>query len=70
MQHDEIKLLQGLCPFIVRLPDNKMHNAKICKLYDTIASSEMLSIKITSDSIKYESWFAVYKEIILENFKR
>ena len=47
-----------------------MHRGKICKSYDTIASSEMLSIKITSDHIKDESWYTVYEEIILERFKR
>ena len=70
VQQDEVKLLQGLRPFIIRLSDNKMHRAKVCKSYDTIASSEMLSIKITSDTIKDESWFSVYEEIIREGFKR
>ena len=70
VQEDGVKLLQGLRPFIIRLSDNKMHKGKICKSYDTIASSEMLSIKITSDSIKDENWYAVYEEIIIEGFKR
>ena len=47
-----------------------MYRGKVCKSYDTIASSGMLSIKITSDTIKNESRYAVYKEIILEGFKR
>jgi hypothetical protein len=47
-----------------------MHNDKICKSYDTITSSEILSIKITSDSIKNESWFAVSEEVIIKGFKR
>jgi hypothetical protein len=70
VQDDGVKLLQGLYLFIIRLPDDKIHKAKICKSYDTIASSETLSIKITSDNIKDESWFAVYEEIILDHFKR
>ena len=37
---------------IIRLPDNKIHKEKIYKFYDTIAYSEILSIKIISDSIK------------------
>jgi hypothetical protein len=57
-------------PFIIRISDNKMHKGKICKSYDTIASSEMLSIKITSDNIKDENWFLVYEEVIIEGFKR
>ena len=69
LHEDRVKLFQGLCPFIIRLADNKMHRGKVCKSYDTIASSEMLSIKITSDTIKDKSWYAVYEEIILERFK-
>jgi hypothetical protein len=46
VQDDGIKLLQGLHLFIIRLPDDKIHKAKICKSYDTIASSKTLSIKI------------------------
>ena len=70
VQEDGYKLFQGLRPFIIRLSDNKMHKGKVCKSYDTIASSDMLSIKITSDTIKDESWFTVYEEIILKSFKR
>ena len=70
MHEDGVKLLQGLRPFIIRLADNKLHWWKVCKSYDTIAFSEMLSIKIISDTIKDESWYAVYEEIILEWFKR
>ena len=70
MQEDEVKLLQGFHPFNIHLLDNKMHKGKNCKSYDTIASSEMLSIKSTSDSIKDESWYAIYEEMIREGFKR
>lgn len=38
--------------------------------HDIIASSEMLSIKITSESIKEETWYAMYDEMINKNFKR
>lgn len=47
-----------------------MHKGKICKSYDIIPSSEMLSIKITNDSIKDESWYTVYEKVIIERFKR
>lgn len=47
-----------------------MHKGKVCKSYDIIASSEMLSIKITSDSIKDEPWYTVYVEIVNEGIKR
>ena len=66
VQEDGVKLLQGLRPFIIYLADNKMHRGKVCKSYDTIASSEMLSIKITSDTLKYQSWYEVYEEIIIK----
>lgn len=70
VQEDGTNLLHGLRPFIIRLSDNKFHKGKICKSYDTIASSEMLSIKVTSDSLKDENWFTVFEEIIIESFKR
>ena len=70
VQEDGVKLLQGLRPFIIRLADNKMYKGKVCKSYDTIASSEMLSIKITSETIKNVVWYEAYEEIILEGFKR
>lgn len=70
VQEDGVKLLQGLRPFIIRLSDNKMHKTKFCKSYDIIVSSEMLSIKITSESIKEKTWYAMYDEMINKNFKR
>ena len=70
VQEDGVKLLQGLRPFIIRLADNKLHRGKVCKSYDTIASSEMLSIKVTSDTLKDQNWYEVYEEIIIEGFKR
>ena len=70
IQEDGIPLLQGLRPFIIRLPDNKLHRGKVCKSYDSIASSEMLSVKITTDSIKDEPWYKVYDEVVNEGFHR
>ena len=42
----------------------------MCKSYDTSASSDMLSIKITINNIKDETWFNVYNEVANERFKR
>ena len=70
IHEDGIHILQGLRPFIIRLPDNKFHRGKVSKSYDSIASSEMLSIKITSDSIKDETWYNIYEEVVNEGFKR
>lgn len=47
-----------------------MHRGKICKSCDIIAFSEMLSIKITYDSIKNEPWYTMYEEVVDEGFKR
>ena len=63
-------MLQGLRPFIIRLSDNKLHRGKICKSYDTIASSEMLSVKIITDTIKDETWYKVFDEVVNEGFHR
>lgn len=70
VQEDGVQLLQGLRPFIIRLIDNKLHRGKICKSYDTIAFSEILSIKMIGDNIKNLPWFMVYEEILSEEFKR
>ncbi len=55
IQEDGITLLEGVKPFIIRLPDNKLHRAKIYKSYETIVSSKKLLIKITNDSIKNDT---------------
>lgn len=70
IQEDGITLFQGIKPIIIWLTYNKLHRKNVCKCYDIIASSEMLSIEITSDSIKDETWYTVYEEVINEGFKR
>lgn len=59
-----MQLLQGLRSFIICLKDNKLHGGKVCKSFDTIASSGMLSIKIINKNIKNLPWF------VRERFKR
>ena len=43
---------------------------KSLQLLRIIASSKMLSIKITSDSIEDEFWFSMYKKVVNKEFKR
>ena len=70
IQKKDISMFQGLRPFIIRFPDNKLHRGKICKSYDTIAPSEMLSVKITTHSIKDETWYNKFDEVVNEGFHR
>lgn len=50
--------------------DNQKYKENIYKSYDTIASNEILSIKSTSDCIKYKSRFLIYEEVVTKVFKR
>lgn len=68
-QEDGTKLLQGLRPIIIRLLE-KFYRGKVSKSYDIIASSEILSMKITSNSITNQPWFMFYEEIVNEGFNR
>ena len=66
---DGINLLNGNRPFILNL-DSTMTVGKICKSYNTIARNNMLSVKINSPSLANVTGPALFKEVVIESFKR
>lgn len=48
---DVKSLLQGTNVFIITLDDGKSWRGKICKSYDVLALNNLLSVKITSDTL-------------------
>ena len=67
---DENGILRGLRPFILKI-DRFTHTIdKVCKSFDTIAIAFMLSVKITTPSIKGKEWYDLFEEIVGEGFRR
>ena len=67
---DAKSLLQGTNAFIITLVDGKPWRDKICKSYDTLALNNLLSVKITSDTLIGKEWFNILEEIVNEGFDR
>ena len=66
---DGINLLKGVRPFILTL-DDIQKVGKVCKSYNTIARNNMLSVKINSPSLGNITGHGLFKEVIIESFKR
>ena len=67
---DAKSLLTGTKAFIITLLDGKPYRGKICKSYDTLALNNLLSVKITSDTLIGKDWFNILEEIVQEGFDR
>jgi hypothetical protein len=67
---DGVGLLQGLCPFILKLDEGKFKRGKVCKTYDALALNNLLSVKITSDSLEFKEWHELFEKIVEESFHR
>ena len=67
---DAKSLLQGTKAFIITLEDGKPWRGKICKSYDTLALNNLLSVKITSDTLIGKEWYNILEEIVHEGFNR
>ena len=67
---DAKSLLQGTKAFIITLSDGKPWKEKICKSYDTLALNNLLSVKITSDTLVGKEWYNILEEIVHEGFDR
>ena len=67
---DAKSLLQGTKAFIITLSDGKPWKGKICKSYDTLALNNLLSVKITSDTLIGKEWYNILEEIVHEGFDR
>ena len=67
---DGYGLLRGLRPFILKIGPFKLARGKVCKSFDTIAIASMLSVKITTPSIKGKEWYDLFEEIVGDGFRR
>lgn len=67
---DGYGLLCGLRPFILKLGQFTHAIGKVCKSFDTIAIASMLSVKVTTPSIKGKEWYDLFVEIVGDGFRR
>jgi hypothetical protein len=67
---DGVGLLQGLRPFILKLDDDKYKRGKVCKTYDALALNNLLSVKITSETLEFKEWYELFEKIVVESFHR
>ena len=63
-------LLQGTKAFILTLDEEKPWRGKVCKSYDMLALNNLLSVKITSESLIGKEWFNIFEEVVNEGFDR
>ena len=67
---DGYGLLCELRPFILKLGQFTYAIGKVCKSFDTIAIASMLSVKVTTPSIKGKEWYDLFEEIVEDGFRR
>jgi hypothetical protein len=67
---DGIGLLQGLRPFILKFDEDKYKRDKVCKTYDALALNNLLSVKITSETLEFKDWYELFEKIVEESFHR
>jgi len=67
---DGCALLQGLRHFILKLDKFTHARGKIAKSFNSIAIASMLSVKISSMSLKGKEWFTLLEEIVTDGFQR
>jgi len=67
---DGYALIRGLKPFILKIDKITSARGKVAKSFDSIAIASMLSVKISSPSLKGKHWFALLEEIVNDGFKR
>ena len=63
-------LLQGTKAFILTLDEEKPWRGKVCKSYDMLALNNLLSVKITSDTLIGKEWFKFFEDVVNEGFDR
>ena len=67
---DANDLLYGNRSFILKLDDITFCRGKAFKSFDSIAIASLLSVKITSPTLKSRKWFELHEEIVNDSFKR
>jgi len=67
---DANDLLQCTRSFILKLDNITYCRCKVCKSFDSIAIASLLSVKISSPTLKDKKWFLLHEEIVRDSFKR
>ena len=67
---DARSLLQGSKAFILTLNEGKPWRGKICKTYNMLALNNLISVKISSDTLIRKEWYNIFEEIVNEGFDR
>ena len=67
---DGIALLSGKRIFAITLDNDVLTVAKIAKTYDSLAPSNLLTIKINTDNIRDLEAHQLFKTVVEESFKR
>jgi hypothetical protein len=67
---DGIALLKGRRIFAITLDNDALTIAKIAKSYDSLASSNLLTLKINTDNIRDLVAYQLFKTVVEESFKR
>ena len=67
---DGIALLSGKRIFAITLDNDALTIAKVSKTYDSLAPSNLLTVKINTDNIRELVAHQLFKTVVKENFKR
>ena len=67
---DANDLLNGTRSFILKLDSITHCRGKVFKSFDSIAIASLLSVKISSPTLKDKKWFQLHEEIVKDSFKR
>ena len=67
---DANDLLYGNRSFILKLDNITYCRGKVFKSFDSIAIASLLSVKISSPTLKGKKWFLLHEEIVKDSFKR
>ena len=66
---DANDLLQGTRSFILKLDNITYCRGKVFKSFDSIAIASLLSVRISSPTLKDKKWFQLHEEIVKDSFK-
>ena len=62
--------MQGLRPFILTLNEGIPHQGKVCKAYDALAFSHLLSVKISGSNLANMEACELHLKIVKNSFTR
>ena len=67
---DAKSLLQGIKAFILTLDEGEPWRREVCKSYDMLALNNLLSVKISSDTLIGKEWYNIFEEVVNEGLDR